>query len=606
MHIKPRVASVVGEVADTSWSQVLNLPHAVAVIEIQSELAQAREVGIRLLSVLTEKLKSKPNSLSDVKHLARQLLTRDVITLIILVPVGEIIYVVLCGKGAVYLKRGSEFSTLIADNGEVSGAVEVGDTILMATKSLSLFLTDEDVAGLFNNLAAEDIAEKLTMLIHQRPDLCFGSGLIYQIEDFIEEDQSDPNIPEEPPTGQIRARYYVPDVGFIKSLSGIFTNFLMRIKGLFSRATFGSKKIKLLALILALLFFVGSVFLGIKKQTESRINRDATAKIKDAQHAYDEGLALLELNPLLARQRLSQAKSILASVIGKIPEGLPEKKEINELYSKVRTDLEIALQRHQITPQLFYDVGLLKNNAQAMAMAVYGDTVGMIDRNFSIYELDAQSKKAVIVGGGRSMNGIKYIDVSADEMILFSDQSIYRLIRGQDQKSKKIISRSEDWGEIVSMVAYGGNIYLLDRTKSRIWKYTSLEDGYSPLREYLSADTRPDLSQAVNMAIDGSVWVAMRNGQIIKFTSGAVDSFVPSGIDPSLGDNLQIFTNDGVENLYVLDTDNSRLVVLNKKGEYKAQYVWPKTLVVQSIIAVKSVGKALLLSGGKIYSIDLK
>ena len=107
------------------------------------------------------------------------------------------------------------------------------------------------------------------------------------------------------------------------------------------------------------------------------------------------------------------------------------------------------------------------------------------------------------------------------------------------------------------------------------------------------------------MTIDGSVWVGTTKGQILHFTQGQVNPFVPQGVDPALGNEIHVYTTDDTKNVYLLDADNSRVVVLDKNGVYLAQYRWtggrPRDFVVS-----EENKKILLLIDGKIYSVGLQ
>ncbi len=68
-----------------------------------------------------------------------------------------------------------------------------------------------------------------------------------------------------------------------------------------------------------------------------------------------------------------------------------------------------------------------------------------------------------------------------------------------------------------------GNLYVLDTHLNQILKYlpTTADNGYSssPL-DYLGSKAKVDLSGAVDIAIDGSIYVLYANGTITKFLNG--------------------------------------------------------------------------------------
>jgi hypothetical protein len=146
----------------------------------------------------------------------------------------------------------------------------------------------------------------------------------------------------------------------------------------------------------------------------------------------------------------------------------------------------------------------------------------------------------------------------------------------------------------------------LDTQKSRIWKYVAIDKGFSEIFEYLNPDTLPDLSNATNIAIDGSVWLGATNGQIARFTSGKENVYVPQGVDVPLGKRLSVYTHDETKMVYLMDHDNQRIVVFDKEGLYAAQYIWDVEFHPTSFVVSETSDKLFLLAEGKIYSADLQ
>jgi DNA-binding beta-propeller fold protein YncE len=73
------------------------------------------------------------------------------------------------------------------------------------------------------------------------------------------------------------------------------------------------------------------------------------------------------------------------------------------------------------------------------------------------------------------------------------------------------------------------------------------------------------------MAIDGNIWIA-GEGKIYKFAQGAADNFTLEGLSRPLGKHVQVLVEQDGDKLYVLDTDNQRVVEIKKDGTYVAQY----------------------------------
>jgi len=127
----------------------------------------------------------------------------------------------------------------------------------------------------------------------------------------------------------------------------------------------------------------------------------------------------------------------------------------------------------------------------------------------------------------------------------------------------------------VAVDSFFGNFYVLDSHSNRILRYLPTADGYSALPEnYFPPDQPVDLAQAVDFAIDGAVYVLYLDGRIAKFSSGRPTSFEIQGIDKPLKMPSAIFTapDEEVQNLYIADTGNQRIVELDKNGNFIRQF----------------------------------
>lgn len=607
MYIHPLVASVVGQVSDTRWGQVLLTPHVYGVIQVYTPDGIARQKGVEILTKLTRLVADPPVSLSTLGLIAEDTFTSDVASLILLVPVGSVMYLICRGKGAVYLKRQEKLAVLMDGAGGLSGEVQVGDTLIAASAGFVETLTGDEIMGVFDHLTPAEVAEKLTMVLHERGGAEGGAALIFHIEKTNEEDA----LPEPIPVpvypravGSVRPLWHM----MVRALRR-FTNPRQRVMLRKSWTTIrgqtrhlSSKRI-IAGMVIAL--FLISVVFGITQKSARVSNSKMADVLAQAQHAFDEGMALGDLNPVKGRERLQQAKDLLAPVVAQKARS-EEARKAKELYAQVSENLTQAMHIAQVKPELFFDVALLKSGAVTTDMSLFEDTLGLLDSSGkTVYTLDVTTKRGAVVAGGEVFAGAAHIASYADALYVLGPKGITQ-VRLSDQKSiPNIIAPAAQWGNVTSIVAYGGNLYLLDIVKSRIWKYVATEKGFSELREYLNPDSFPDLSGATNMVIDGSVWLGSIHSVMPRFTLGKENSFTPQGVEPALGKNLLVYTGDETKLVYVLDKDNHRVVVLDKDGMYLAQYVWDGKYTPSAMVVSEKVKKILLLNNGKILSVGL-
>lgn len=599
MHIKPAIGSVVGPTSVTHWGQVLQLPEAYGVVELAYADGAARAAGIQLLNALSRHLTDGPVSLKTLSRIVEDRMKEGVRTILVCVPVGNVMYIALGGKGDVYLKRGREFARLLHDAGTVSGEVKIGDTLLLTSQEFSKTLAQEELTEVFDHLPPAVVAERLTLLLHEKP---YGEGsvaLILQIAD-----DSDIPIPDttvaipkkrEPFDSRLfirRARHHLSP-GQIRHTIG-------RIRAHPKKAT------SLLAVVLIAIFGV-SVLLGVIKQSMKVQNQAVVSALSDARHALDEGVALMSLNPVKGRERLQVAKELLEPLRTSVPTRSADGVEVASLYRQVTDNLTEAMQIHKVKPELFFDAGLAKKDGRISFIGLEGAIMGLVDQGTrTVYALDVKSKNVQILGGGQTYAGLSHVAIHGDKIYVLTDTGVHMIRLSDKQTVQNVVAKDDQWGSIGGLVSFGGNLYVLDTTHSRIWKYVATTGGFSETREYLNPDTLPDLTRAESMAIDGSVWVGTADSDIIKFTQGRVDTFIPKGVDPPFGSNLTVYTSDALNNLYVLDAQNKRVVVLDKDGTYIAQYAWQEALTPAALAVSEEQKKIYLAATGLLYAIDLK
>jgi type II secretory pathway pseudopilin PulG len=540
-----------------------------------------------------------PVSLKALSRIVEDAAGEGVRTILVAVPVGNILYIALRGAGDVYLKRGDEFAQLLSGSGEISGEVKIGDTLLLTSAEFSKALHQDEFTKVFDHLPPGEVAERLTLLLHEKE---YGEGsaaLILQINDLL-----DVGIPD-------TKAQVIPEPGGKKTVRSLMRlrRYLspMYVKSAIRRArTHPKKATALLAIVLIAIFGV-SVLLGVVKQSTRTRNQSVINTLNDAQHALDEGVALATLNPVKGRERLVAAKQLLEPLRTSVSARSMEGVQVATLYRQVTDNLTQSMQIYTVKPELFFDAGLVKKDGKVSSIGFEGSQMGIVDKVTStVYSLDVTSKNAQVLGGGPTYAGLSYVAIHGSTVYVLTDSGVNQVGLSDKQTTVNVVKKDTQWGSIGALVSFGGNLYLLDTQKSRIWKYVATDTGFSDTREYLNPDTLPDLGRASSMSIDGSVWIGTVDGKIMKFTQGKVDTFTPQGVDPAFGENLTVYTSDTTANLYVLDGQNKRVVVLDKDGTYLAQYAWHEDVTPTQLAVSEGEKKIYLLAAGELYAIGLK
>ena len=120
----------------------------------------------------------------------------------------------------------------------------------------------------------------------------------------------------------------------------------------------------------------------------------------------------------------------------------------------------------------------------------------------------------------------------------------------------------------VAVAPYGGRAYLLDPAANQVWRFQAGATGYDP--QYFAELVLRDVSAGADLAIDGAIYVARRDGRVRRYYVGVEDpAFRP---DTDLGVPAAILMPDdpGSTLVYAVDGPGRRLLGLDRTtGAYR-------------------------------------
>ncbi|MGB4253853.1 MAG: hypothetical protein WBJ22_01925 [Minisyncoccales bacterium] len=79
--------------------------------------------------------------------------------------------------------------------------------------------------------------------------------------------------------------------------------------------------------------------------------------------------------------------------------------------------------------------------------------------------------------------------------------------------------------------------------------------------------------EGVSVAIDGNIYLLQQNGIVKRFSAGALKEEIASpNVFPKIKNATKIFTSPNNNYLYILEPEEKRVIVTNKKGELIVEY----------------------------------
>lgn len=204
-------------------------------------------------------------------------------------------------------------------------------------------------------------------------------------------------------------------------------------------------------------------------------------------------------------------------------------------------------------------------------------------------------------GSGRQTSNLVIVDKKG---ALFDYSSTWGI-------KQRPLAGADKWLYPMAISGFFGNLYVLDPQLNQILKYVSTQDGgyADPPLDYLSDPKQSDLTGAIDMTIDGSIYVLYADGKIAKFRGGTPVSFEITGLDVPLKSPSAIFTSPDQETqfLYVADKGNKRVVQISKEGRFQRQYKAESNAFddLRSLWVEELEQKMYFLSGNKAYVSNL-
>lgn len=159
----------------------------------------------------------------------------------------------------------------------------------------------------------------------------------------------------------------------------------------------------------------------------------------------------------------------------------------------------------------------------------------------------------------------------------------------------------------VAIGSYQGQFYIMDVAAEgggQIWRYKPDGEAYPHAPEpYFQGSSPENLTQAVDMAIDGCIYILYQDGTVRKFLGGETQPFDVQGIPGHMGD-VGGFALDpeGDGTVYLADGANDRIVVLDPEGRFRWQYRADLPLTDVEALAVRQAESRLyIIVEGEVY-----
>jgi hypothetical protein len=143
-----------------------------------------------------------------------------------------------------------------------------------------------------------------------------------------------------------------------------------------------------------------------------------------------------------------------------------------------------------------------------------------------------------------------------------------------------------------------------------VWRYPSSGEGYPSLPEGYFDTTPPGIENAIDMAIDGNVYLLDTNGDVHKYLGGQAAPFDIAGLPTPIQQPVAIAVDTETpedSSVYIADRNGARIFQLSPEGRFMRQIrsVASEFDLIDDILVNEQAQRLYVISGGRLYSAAL-
>jgi hypothetical protein len=261
--------------------------------------------------------------------------------------------------------------------------------------------------------------------------------------------------------------------------------------------------------------------------------------------------------------------------------------------------------RHEIKPE-FKNLATLKTEIKPTGLVLLGKSLFTVDSTnnqlISINSATGEQKNLAILPGNPDITELTNFG-SGSLSALTSNLEIIDQKPNTTKGTRYSLVLPNTNANLAGFVNYNTALYSIDIANNLILKASRQGPAYkavSWLKETLKLDS------AVDLSVDGSLYVLTNKGEVMKFTQGQRVQLAISAVEPALTSAKKIVADATLQNIYILDPTLKRIVVFTKAGKFVNQYVGDALATTVSLSADEHAKKIYILNGNNIQTINIQ
>jgi hypothetical protein len=366
-----------------------------------------------------------------------------------------------------------------------------------------------------------------------------------------------------------------------------------------------TRKMMRIILPLCIIVVVALVFFVVQKNRREQEIKVATNLVNPIETQLTEIKKTVATEPVSARQKTEE-------LVVRLEQNLKEQKDhswtvtiLQQELNRTR-DFYNSISGQEELPHLpeFFNLRFVQSDFLATQIDIYKDSLMFLDKG---------QKKVIALDANKKYQFLPIGDVPEIQDFAFDPKNMYLLGNGlyrfqldANQAAAQVKTPEDALQGAQFIRTFGSYVYVLNKEKRNIFRYTPAENNtLSAAVGWIKQGEGFDFNDVNSFAIDGSVWLGTKTGQIKKYVSGKQEDFKVVGMKEELSTPIIVYSNENLENIYVLEPQKNRLVILSKKGEFLREVKSNNFSSTTGLVANEKTHKAYVVSGALVYEVAL-
>jgi len=367
---------------------------------------------------------------------------------------------------------------------------------------------------------------------------------------------------------------------------------------------FSAKKKRMVLLGLIAVIAVASLggwsYLSRKAKAEQELWNAVYDQVVDRKNRAEADLVYG--NEDQTRRLVKEAQDLLAGLDEKTDTQKTSKEtlinDLNDVQNKLRREQRVD------NPTLLASLAIdaPENSLNGLVLA-NGRLYAADNAAKQLLEVDPISKQVQRYDIPSTVNGsiIAASETATGPVFLTNDKKILRL---SGAKVTVLSYNPESTENPKDINVYNKRFYILDSSGNMIWRHSVTGNSVGAGSQYLKQNSE-NLSNAVGIAIDASVYIAFSNGTLKRYLSGTEEQWNPATIDPALTHADSIWTNLDTDRVAIADADGKRVVIFRKDARLVSQIISNEFKGPRFVTGDSANKKLYIIDGNRLYQLDL-